>query len=166
VLAIPLVGLAWAGSANARIVDDGFIYLRVVHQLASGNGPVFNVGERVESFTGPAWLLVLTTLDLVTPFRLEWIAVVTGIGCTVAGTAFAMSGAARLVRRSDRNAFVVPYGAIVLVVLSPMWVYASAGLETGLVFLWLGICMHMLATWATSHPGRITTPQAIVLGLG
>src|SRR5262245_9765121 len=32
VLAIPVVGLAWAGWANAQIVDDGFIYLRVVHQ--------------------------------------------------------------------------------------------------------------------------------------
>lgn len=34
--------------------DDAFINFRVVKQILAGNGPVFNVGERVETTTSVA----------------------------------------------------------------------------------------------------------------
>jgi arabinofuranosyltransferase len=37
------------------VTDDAFINFRVVHNLLDGNGPVFNVGERVQVFTSPLW---------------------------------------------------------------------------------------------------------------
>ena len=33
------------------VIDDTFIFLRYAEHLATGEGPVFNPGERVEGFT-------------------------------------------------------------------------------------------------------------------
>lgn len=42
--------------------DDAYVYCRYAENILNGNGPVFNVGERVEGFTSPLWLLELTGL--------------------------------------------------------------------------------------------------------
>lgn len=58
----PLLFLAAAfamAAARAWTCDDAFITFRVVDQWLSGNGPVFNLGERVQVFTHPLWMLVL-----------------------------------------------------------------------------------------------------------
>ena len=44
------------------IADDAFITLRYAQNLASGDGLVFNPGERVEGFTSPLWTLLLGAL--------------------------------------------------------------------------------------------------------
>ncbi|HSO39784.1 MAG TPA: hypothetical protein VLT33_44965 [Labilithrix sp.] len=41
-----------------RIVDDAFISLRFAENLANGRGAVYNVGERVEGYSGPSWMLL------------------------------------------------------------------------------------------------------------
>ncbi|MCB9726928.1 MAG: hypothetical protein H6744_06340 [Deltaproteobacteria bacterium] len=43
-----------------RTVDDMFIYLRYAENAAAGHGLVYNLGERVEGFSGPLWLGALT----------------------------------------------------------------------------------------------------------
>lgn len=42
------------------VTDDAFIGFRSVLQFNAGNGPVFNIGERVQSFTSPLWFFLLT----------------------------------------------------------------------------------------------------------
>ncbi len=42
-----------------RTVDDMFIFLRYAENLVAGNGLVFNVGEPVEGFSSPLWVLLL-----------------------------------------------------------------------------------------------------------
>jgi arabinofuranosyltransferase len=163
--AAPIIVLAGAAWAHRNIGDDGFIYLRIVHQVTGGHGPVFNIGQRVEAYTGPLWLAVLSIADLVTPVRLEWLAVVLGIASTLAGLTLAMLGSARLARRDDPDALLVPFGALVVVSLLPMWFYASSGLETGLTFLWLGACLWILAEWSTTDH-RLSPIRAVVLGIG
>src|SRR5258707_15750037 len=86
-LAVPLVLLAWMGWAHRNMIDDGFIYLRVIKLLRAGHGPVFNAGQRVEAFTSPAWVGVLAIASFL-PFKLEWIAVGLGLGLSVGGVAF------------------------------------------------------------------------------
>ena len=41
-----------------RVVDDLFISLRFAENLAHGRGAVYNVGERVEGYSGPLWMLL------------------------------------------------------------------------------------------------------------
>jgi arabinofuranosyltransferase len=166
VLAAPLVMLALAGWTHRWIFDDGFIYLRVVRQIRVGHGPVFNTGQRVEAFTSPLWVGVLAFADLVTPIRLEWLAVLLGITGSVAGAAFATFGTMRLARRVAPDEFLLPAGVLVFLALIPMWYFESAGLETGLTFAWLGLCCWILASWASTSHGKLSAPAAITLGLG
>jgi arabinofuranosyltransferase len=165
-VAAPLALLAALGWTHRWITDDGFIYLRVVRQLEAGNGPVYNAGQRVEAFTSPLWVATLWLFDALTPVRLEWLAVGLGILLTVLGLAFGTAGAAQLVRRDTKDALLVPVGGALLVSLVPMWCFASGGLETGLVFAWLGACLWALAAWARSPDRRLSAPAAILIGLG
>jgi arabinofuranosyltransferase len=169
-LGVPLVVLAAVGFAHRWVYDDGFIYLRIVDQLLAGNGPVFNAGERVEAYTSPAWLAVLTVGDIVLPIRLEWIAVLLGLAAALAGVAAAMAGALRLAARPGdeeqrRRRWAVPVGALVLVAPMGLWVWWTSGLETGLTWAWLGASLFVLARWASDerHLGR---GAAVLLGLG
>lgn len=164
--AAPVAGYLCAGWVNRWITDDGFIYMRVVQQIRAGNGPVFNNGERVEAFTGTVWVALLALADLVTPVRLEWIAVLLGLALGAAGVGLAMAGARRLVPHAFDDRWFVPCGVVVFVALTPVWVWATSGLETGLVFGWLGGCLWLLASWSRSREARLSYPAAVVLGLG
>lgn len=166
-VAVPAVVLAVVGYTHRNVVDDGFIYLRIVRQLVEGNGPVFNVGERVEAYTSPAWVGVLAVADLLLPVTLEWLAVLVGLALAVAGVAAACAGALRLTRRpGDEHRWAVPLGAVVMVAPFATWVWATSGLETGLTWGWLGACLLLLARWATAPEAPIGRVAAVVLGLG
>ena len=49
--------LAWP--LRHYVTDDTYIHLRYAHQLAHGEGFVFNSGERVYGTTSPLWVLML-----------------------------------------------------------------------------------------------------------
>jgi arabinofuranosyltransferase len=166
VLALPLILLVAMAWRYRWIIDDGFIYLRVVRQFRDGHGPVFNAGQRVEVFTSPLWFGLLTLADLVTPVRLEWLAVLGGIASTVVGIGMAMAGAGRLWRPTAPTAWLVPFAALPVVALFPFWLWSSGGLETGLTFAWLGACMWVLGRWAGDPTRTMGTGGAVLLGLG
>jgi len=52
--------LLWMMVQNAWLSDDGYITLRVVENFVAGYGPNFNVGERVQVFTHPLWMFLLS----------------------------------------------------------------------------------------------------------
>jgi arabinofuranosyltransferase len=167
--AVPVAVLAVAAWSQRWVSDDGFINLRVVDQLLAGNGPVFNVGERVEAFTSPLWVALLTAAGAVTPFQLSWVAVGLGIGSAVAGLALAeAAGVTALGRR--RGALAVPVGGLVVAATPPFWDFASSGLETGLGFAWLGACSFVLARrWreqAWARPPDRPRWQGALIGVG
>lgn len=41
-----------------RVVDDLFISLRYAENLAEGKGAVYNIGEKVEGYSSPIWMLL------------------------------------------------------------------------------------------------------------
>jgi arabinofuranosyltransferase len=129
--------LGWTHRWNA---DDAFIIFRVVDQLVHGNGPVYNVGERVEAYTSPLWTALLSAGALVVgASHVEWIAVGLGLALSVAGLGLATVAALVLnggPRR--RDALLLPLGALTFAVLPPAWEFATSGLETGLTTGWLG----------------------------
>jgi arabinofuranosyltransferase len=167
---VPVLIIVWMGWRHRWTSDDAFVNLRVVRQIREGHGPVFNIGDRVEASTSPLWVGVLALLDLVTPFRLEWIAVFAALGATAAGLAFAILGTRRawLEVGASAGAFV-PLGAVVYVVLPPAWDYATSGLENGLGLLWIGASWWLLTRRLAE--GRSCDPSrpwwvAVVLGIG
>ncbi len=44
------------------LCDDAFITFRYAKNLAQGNGPVYNVGERVEGYTNFLWMLLMAAV--------------------------------------------------------------------------------------------------------
>ncbi len=138
-LGAPLLGFAAAAWSRRFMVDDGYIYIRVVDQLLAGHGPVFNQGERVEATTSPLWLGILSVTKLVLPpISTPRIAVLLGMLFSLGGLAFAQWGAHQL-WKSERR-IMLPLGSAVVVALPPFWEFATSGLETGLAFAWLGAC--------------------------
>ena len=57
---------AWVLLASAWMSDDAFITLRTIDNFVNGYGLRWNVAERVQSFTHPAWLFVLTPFYAIT----------------------------------------------------------------------------------------------------
>lgn len=63
------VGLFLLHAALLRhfVIDDAFIVYRVARNLASGLGPVFNPGERVEAYSDPLFTFLLAPIAAVAP---------------------------------------------------------------------------------------------------
>lgn len=154
-LAIILVG-AWQYRWTA---DDAMIDFRIADNLLHGHGPVFNVGERVEAYTNPLWVLLLALARPVL-FFLPWGSVAVLLSLTL------MAGAiifASCLRDSDENGNFrpsKPIGLVLVCSLPPMWEFATSGLETSLTFFWIACSAYAAMTplWRRRAP--------IILGLG
>ncbi|MEJ2890767.1 hypothetical protein [Actinomycetospora aeridis] len=147
------------------ISDDGLIVLRTVRQIALGNGPVFNAGERVEANTSTLWTALLALPGLLPGDGLNWSAVVLGVVLSAAGVAFALDGARRLFGGRAR---MVPCGALVVVALPPFWDFGTSGLETGLIIGWLGLAWWLVVCRLEARRADLegrAWPAAVVLGL-
>ncbi len=58
-LILPFFALyIWLVIRTSWVSDDGFITFRSLENFLHGYGPVFNVGERVQTFTHPLWFLL------------------------------------------------------------------------------------------------------------
>ncbi len=176
ILGVPLVIAAVQGWARRWSTEDAFITFRVVDQFLSGNGPNFNAGERAEAATSPLWMYLLSALKAILGFiPLPWIAVVVGLLLTLTGIALAMAAAARLDRARGRRGWLVPVGAMVFACVPAVWDFTTSGLETGLVFAWLGAAFLALTTRLAGDPqlGPASRPTPtrpwwapVVIGLG
>lgn len=154
VLAVPILVAAFQGWTRRWSTEDAFITFRVVDQLLSGNGPNFNVGERVEAATSPLWMYLLGLFKVIFGFvPLPWIAVTGGFLLTLAGLLLAMLAARRLERARGHGGFLVPVGMLVFCCVQPVWDFTTSGLETGLVFAWLAGAFYALTTRLRDHEG-------------
>lgn len=173
--ALPVAFVVVLGWTHRWVEEDAFINFRIVDQLRAGHGPVFNIGQRVEVATSPLWLAILTVGRTVLPFvELEHLSIVLGLVLTGLGLWWVQTGAARLWRRADARAPIVPFGVVVLAAVPPTWEWATSGLENGLSVAWLGAVMLVLATVArrapVDDPRQLSTARlvgaGVVLGLG
>ncbi|OOK71302.1 arabinosyltransferase AftB domain protein [Mycobacterium kansasii] len=76
----------WGAWQRRWIADDGLIVLRTVRNLLAGNGPVFNMGERVEANTSTVWTYLLYVASWVGgPMRLEYVALAVALMLSLLG---------------------------------------------------------------------------------
>lgn len=169
----PVLALAVLGWARRWAADDAYIDFRVIDNLLHGLGPVFNAGERVEAYTSPLWVVLLTLIHLVLPFNLAWTAVVLGLATSVAGVGAGSLAALRLWGSgAPESRIALPLGAAVLVALPPVWDFATSGLETGLAFAWLGFTfLALVRMWTAALDvgppwWARPAPIAVLAGLG
>jgi arabinofuranosyltransferase len=70
-VAVAVLSVAW-------ISDDALITFRYALNVVSGNGPVFNVGERVQGYTHPLWFILMTAAMFIYRDPV-WISTVAGL---------------------------------------------------------------------------------------
>lgn len=162
--AVPAVFLAAAAWNYRWVQEDAFINFRIIGNLLDGNGPVFNVGERVEAYSDPLWVAVLALVHAApgSP-SLAWTSVVLGIALSVAGVLLGGRAVQRL-GTGPRTGTVVPIGLYVFVAVAGVWEYVTGGLEMGMVLGWLGLSVWLLVRVLQTRDGAVWA--GIVLGLG
>lgn len=116
------------------ISQDAFITLRYVENFWAGDGLVFNVGERVQGFTHPLWLLLLLA---VSP---EW-SIYHAIWLGIAFVGVTLWAAGRLFRATPRP--VLGFAAFCLAFYSSFSVleWSTSGLENALTHACLAIVL-------------------------
>lgn len=165
---LPAIALVVGGWLHRWMNEDAFINLRVVEQIVSGNGPVFNAGERVEAFTSPLWLAILLVIrvTLGQVMAIEWAIVV--VSLVMAAGAFWL--AARTTRRlHPTGSTVVPVGLLAIAAVPVVWDFSTSGLEMALVWVWLAGSWAILVEAAQRSDrmqGWSRVVALVVLGLG
>ncbi|HNC53242.1 MAG TPA: hypothetical protein PLO14_13555 [Accumulibacter sp.] len=131
---------------NAWITEDAFINFRVIENFLSGEGPVWNIGERVQVFTSPLWMLLTTGAVAITgEFFFTTIFLSFGL------TTLTLSNLYFASLRIPAVFFVL---ATILLLTRCFVDYSSSGLETPLVALTLSCFVHL---WCRLERGAYQT---------
>jgi len=143
----------------SHITDDAYIDFRYATRFAQGEGLTFNPAERVEGFSNPLWVLLLTLSIVTTPFSVEDSARWLGFASAIL-TVLALF---RLMVRGTRTADVIGFGyaALILVATPGFHVYATSGLETPL----LGLLVTSAALFSMNGSWHGRVLAALCLGL-
>ena len=164
---LPAVMIGIGGWVHRWTDEDAFINFRIVDQVMAGHGPVFNAGERIETYTSTLWLALLVVGRTLFGWAmgLEWISVLLGLAAAV-GAFLIAARASRAMHRPGE--VVVPIGLIVVGAIPVMWDFATSGLEMSLVWLWIACCWWALTRVAATPEltGRARRWSLIALGLG
>ncbi|MFC1584436.1 hypothetical protein ACFL5V_02695 [Fibrobacterota bacterium] len=121
------------------IVDDVFIHFRYAENLAAGLGAVFNPGERVEGYSSPLWVLLLSALsrlpgDLYVPAKI------------LSFLCYLLTGIV-LIRMSTRLGHSPWVSAVVYLSSLSLVSWGVSGMETSLQAL-----LYLLTFWSIIGP--------------
>ncbi len=154
---------------TAWVSEDAFITFRSVDQLLAGNGPVWNLGERVQVYTHPLWYGLLS-LGTGLGLPSYWLSLLLSYLCLL-GVLLLLGRQARVEGASP----ALLAGLALLLTLSRAFVdYSSSGLENPLLHLLLlvHIALYRSASplarkygWAVFVYGLLflTRPDGIIL---
>ena len=159
----------YGGWERRWIADDGLIVLRTVRNLLAGNGPVFNIDERVETNTSAAWTYIVYSFSWLTQARLEYVVLTITLVLSVAAIVLGMLASGRLLRpAAGSTTLLLPAGALVYIALPPARDYATSGLESCLVIFWLALLFLLLVRWSQAESPSAASTMILVLiaGLG
>lgn len=119
---------------NSWVCDDAYITMRTVERVLAGNGPVWNLGERVQAYTHPLWMLALVPVHTIVG-NAYFSLLALGLFCTVLTV--------WLVARTGGNRAVSAL-ALLSLAASPTFVhFSTSGLEgpgTQLLLVLFAIC--------------------------
>ena len=117
------------------VQDDAYIFFRYSENWINGWGPVWNQGERVEGYTSPAWLGILTLVRLATGSFEPGLHVISlGLGVGVLILLFVLAGAIA------RDAWAGLAAALLMASDRTFALWSTSGMETRLFgFLVLGV---------------------------
>jgi arabinofuranosyltransferase len=114
---------------NAWVVDDAYITFRTVDNFVNGYGLTWNPGERVQSYTHPMWMFVVTLVYLVTH---ELFFSVIILSFVISMVAFVI-----LWRNESRQWWSSLWLGSTLIASKAVFDYTSSGLENPLSYLFV-----------------------------
>ena len=167
VVVLPALAILVLGYRRRWLADDGLIFTRTVREILAGHGPVFSPGERAESSTSTLWQWFLALGSGITRIEPARFALFAGLLLTGVGFLVAVAATQRLVRAyaPAGPGLILPAGVLVLLVLRPVWDYATSGLETGLTTFWLALAWWLLVGVRPDGSRRSWLLMAFILGL-
>ncbi|MFJ8915688.1 hypothetical protein [Amycolatopsis sp. NPDC102389] len=121
----------------STIAEDAYITFRYAQNIADGNGPVFNTGERIEGYTNFLWMIVIALPKAAFGADIETSAVVLGILATLGAVLLAYVTVNRVVARAageSRPAYGVA-AAVLVAGAGGLAAYGGSGTETPLFML-------------------------------
>jgi len=159
---IACAGVGLAAIAHAYhylfMQDDAYIFFRYAENLIEGRGPVWNVGERVEGYTSPVWMMCMAAVRSLTG-SFEVPAHVLTIGLALATLAVVFAFAAD--RAGSGWAGLITIGLLAADRNFAVW--STSGMETRL-FGFLAIAVSYLACCRST---RTDAPlRGLLPGLG
>jgi arabinofuranosyltransferase len=161
-----IVALSIIFFKNAWVDEDAYITFRSIEQLFAGNGPRWNPHERVQAFTHPLWLFVLSLFRIFT--RDLFIAAILASYLCCLAAAFASARLLRLGASSEsetRQRWVLL--GLLLVSSKSFFDFTSSGLETPLAYALLTLQLFVcLRTMTGREPPSARAVFATSLGLG
>lgn len=138
---------------HAWVSDDAFISFRTIANFVDGRGLTWNPGHRVQTYTHPLWMLLLSGAHALTG-ELFYTSMAIGWVLTLAVAAIVAYGLAVSV---EHGVF-----AVVLLALSPSFVdYTTSGLENPLTHLLL--CGLALLYWKSEAPDETRLRHATLV---
>ena len=115
----------------STLAEDAYITYRYSLNLADGNGPVFNVGERVEGYSNFLWMVLLALPRTVADVDIVLLARALGVVCTLG----ALIMLHLLVRRVTGNGSAGVLAAMLTAGAGSVAAYGPSGLEAPLFTL-------------------------------
>ncbi len=117
---------------RAWVSDDAYITFRTVDNFLHGYGLVWNVGERVQAYTHPLWMFLITGVAAITrEFHFTSLALSVGIS---------LAAVILFARRLPSGQTAVLFGLLCLTLSKAFVDYSTSGLENPLAHLLIIIC--------------------------
>lgn len=142
---------------TAWVSDDGFITYRTIDNLLDGYGPRWNPAERVQSYTHPLWLLVLTPVVAATGN-----AYVAALGLSFALAAVLL---ALLVWPVREHPWAAGFGLVAVIGSKAVVDFTTSGLENPLAHVLLAALVVLTRT-PLDTAGRAATVGLVVSLIG
>ncbi len=136
---ISVIQQTWLG-------EDGFIFLRYAQNLSNGNGLVFNLDERVEGFTSPLWVFLISLISSIIKINLN---------ATVILTSYILSIASIYLLLKDKKNLVnnIPIGIYIIISNSAFIDFSTSGFETPLTFFLISLlCLAIKNNYLSEKP--------------
>lgn len=140
---------------DAWVCDDAYITFRTVDNFIHGYGLTWNVDERVQSYTHPLWMLLLSLFDFC--LRNVYLSsIILSLICSLAALYL-------LVRYLARSPWTAILCLVALAASKTFVDYATSGLEDALTFLLLAL-FALVYLRCSTHP-RATLWLGLLAGL-
>ena len=143
---------AWIAVVTAWLADDSFISLRQVLNAVEGDGFTWNYGQRVQAFTHPSWVLLLTLVVAVTR-ELYLTTIVLSIVLSLASIVFLIRYATTLPEGRSTPLFLSAF-LVVLAFSKAFTDYMTSGLENPLSFFLIGFVIWRSSGVTVDTPDR------------